>query len=47
MNTNQTQEQANVLRQQAETISVLTHLGFDKAAATKAVTAGDLSKLTD
>jgi hypothetical protein len=39
------QDIANTLRQQAETISVLTHLGFDRSEVVKAVTSGDLSTL--
>lgn len=40
-----TQEQANILRQEAETISTLLAHGFDKEKVVTAVTAGDLSKL--
>jgi hypothetical protein len=42
----QTQEQANTLRQQAETVRVLCDVGYDKDAVVMAVTANDLTKLT-
>ena len=42
---NQTQERANILRQQAETVHVLVHLGFEKKAVVKAVVGGDLHSL--
>lgn len=40
-----TPDEANTLRQQAETVRVLTELGFDKNEVVKAVIAHDLSGL--
>jgi hypothetical protein len=41
------QVKANTTRQQAETIRILTGIGFDQDAVVTAVTSNDLAKLTE